>query len=81
MTQEERGWPVLRLRRIEVGRSVGYEQADEDESIYPCETYHPESAPNVLSPEEARVLAHLVGLTAEERLILDRLSTYAKEQS
>lgn len=53
------------------------------------ETYHPESAPNVLSPEEAQLLCDIAaekyhhGDPEYERFdeILDRLSTYAKDQS
>lgn len=78
-------WPVVELSR----RAAGYPLYLKANSL-PAdefETYYPASAPNVLSPDEARVLSRYVTppecISLEEstkaKEIAQRLSDYAKD--
>lgn len=67
--QVEDHWPVLMVLRHrhsdEPGEPITWDLIDEEEAPefrdpawpdFAVETYHPESAPNVLTPDEARLL-------------------------
>jgi hypothetical protein len=80
-------WPMLSIGRLKAGDQTPeiHHGAVEHGSAWEHETYVPEGAANVLSPEEAREasigLMALVGLTddaAMERLA-QRLSDFAEE--
>jgi len=94
-TTREEGWPVLYVREDRFrGAVAGYHvQERATKGGGEQQTYHPESAPNVLTKDEARLVTTIAaeyygthGMTGELvatddiRSFFDRLKSWAEEE-